>query len=461
MDGFLGKSDPFYTIKRIDDPGSLAETLTTVYSSPVIDNDFNPAWPKAKLALSKVSPPPGSNKCELLFEVWDKDFISDDCIGVARLNLQDIKSGLEVPLLPDARRASADPEAYASSTLGTLIFEKCHIELKHFKGSGQSNPNLLRYYAHRVWKLPVPDVVISITSGLTDYNLESSTEDRLLYDMMEMTNTRKTWLLTNGTCKAFAQRVGYYRAKYAVTTPLIGFASTPKPTQPASLQSYAAEWTDYVDKSLDQNHSHFILSSNGDEAGMLQTKLRSDLEACIGKNVGWLSMEREIDNMLAELEVGWPEADDPSTARIPAGQRPGIYGTMPCDIPVVKMCVQGGSSSVRTMLNSVNESLPVLLVRGTGKAADLVADAVCLKFPEGHVKHLEKDLMTFKQKHLFEFLDQMRHQAGQVLPRMNFYKDMDAYDKDKTHPWKNKDRSINPPFDDPSGQGYRVMSYLL
>lgn len=35
MDGLLGKSDPFFTISRIDDPGSLAENNVKVYTSQV------------------------------------------------------------------------------------------------------------------------------------------------------------------------------------------------------------------------------------------------------------------------------------------------------------------------------------------------------------------------------------------------------------------------------------------
>ena len=123
MDGFLGKSDPFYTIKRIDNPGSLAETLTTVYSSPVIDNDLNPAWPKAKLALSKVSPPPGSNKCELLFEVWDKDFISDDCISRIADALSTGIACFHVKRLHDKYRVLETPAAPLSGSVGACVFE--------------------------------------------------------------------------------------------------------------------------------------------------------------------------------------------------------------------------------------------------------------------------------------------------------------------------------------------------
>jgi len=45
------------------------------------------------------------------------------------------------------------------------------------------------------------------------------------------------------------------------------------------------------------------------------------------------------------------------------------WHTRLADIPVVHVSVQGGSEAIRTMLNTVIVSLPLLLVRGTGKVA--------------------------------------------------------------------------------------------
>lgn len=49
------------------------------------------------------------------------------------------------------------------------------------------------------------------------------------------------------------------------------------------------------------------------------------------------------------------------------------------DVPLVSVCVQGGPGSVGTVLAAVQQNIPSLLVRGSGKAADLIADAVVLK----------------------------------------------------------------------------------
>jgi hypothetical protein len=278
------------------------------------------------------------------------------------------------------------------------------------------NAWLVRYYAEHVWKLQAPEVLISITSGLTsDYNLEASIEDQLLYDMMDMTNNFKAWLITNGASQGFAKRVGHYRNKYAVTTPLIGIACVDQPASstfarangkpaPASASESPAgsssgawrpSWIDYVDAQLDQNHSHFILATNTSTGGKQHSKLRSDFEACIRQNGLWAEMKKYMDNSLKETDTDWQQEDD---GFLNDTQATAHEYTKSSDIPVANVSVQGGHESIRTILNSVNEMLPVLLVRGTGKATDLVADCVCLKFPQGHAKRLERTRLSPKQK---------------------------------------------------------------
>jgi len=317
-------------------------------------------------------------------------------------------------------------------------------------------------------------VLISITSGLTDYNLESSIEDRLLYDMMEMTNRLDAWLITNGSCRGFAKRVGYYRSKYAVTTPLIGICSTPQPptaTQslPSASRTYLANsqptnteasagWMQHVDGELDRNHSHFILASNARMGGRQQTKLRSAFEACVGQSSNWAKMQDYIRNTVVEQDVEWPPHVDDEAMWY---QHRHVRSEKAADIPVVNVCVQGGHESIRTMLNSVNEALPVLLVRGTGKATDLVADSVCFKFPVGHPKYSERYLLSPKQRVLYDFLESIRVQAGEILPKLDFFSRLDFYQNDQAHPWKTKHRDSNPPLDDPSGHGYTAVIQLL
>ncbi len=46
--------------------------------------------------------------------------------------------------------------------------------------------------------------------------------------------------------------------------------------------------------------------------------------------------------------------------------------------------------------------MPLLLVKGSGKAAEVIADAVLLKFKQGHVKYVPDTSMTKQMKMLHQ-----------------------------------------------------------
>ena len=270
---------------------------------------------------------------------------------------------------------------------------------------------------------------------------------------MDMTNTMKAWLITNGACNSFAARVGLYRAKYAVTTPLIGISNISawhmKEQQlredgaaaPAggdahgesgrSLTGHFGQrgWMRFVGSCLDPHHSHFLLAANADRQGRQQTKLRSDFEACVRRGKGWAGLRDYIHRTLREHDLTWTDSG-PDLASAAGGieysksdaegsTAQGAAGSS-ADAPVVMVCVQGDHAVIRTMLtHTVHEALPVLLVRGTGRATDLVADCVCLKFPQAHSMSFQRvgarQGLLPQQVVLRDYVDAMRSRLQQVF----------------------------------------------
>ena len=55
----------------------------------------------------------------------------------------------------------------------------------------------------------------------------------------------------------------------------------------------------------------------------------------------------------------------------------------------VCLCTQGGPGTVDTVLHSAKGGTPVLLVRGSGKAADLISDAVLLQYAGSHPAYIK------------------------------------------------------------------------
>mmetsp|Transcript_27590 Transcript_27590/g.65469 ORF Transcript_27590/g.65469 Transcript_27590/m.65469 type:complete len:1092 (-) Transcript_27590:365-3640(-) len=74
----------------------------------------------------------------------------------------------------------------------------------------------------------------------------------------------------------------------------------------------------------------------------------------------------------------------------------------------VCVCVQGGPGTADTVLSAARAGTPILLVRGSGKAADLIADSVLLQLPPGHLMYLPPETRSPIQKTLFEFLEELR-----------------------------------------------------
>ena len=337
--------------------GSLAEEFELVYVSSTVLNDLNPRWPKARIPLARLAKGP-ERRAQILFEVWDKDHVSkDDLIGSVRCHLEDIQSGLELSLTASSPVTRGPSPARSSSgqtraSLGSLVIEKQRVEFKYFRPGGNTNAWLIRYYAEHVWQLPPPQVLLSISGGEDDYSLETSTQDALLFNMMEMTMKLDAWLITNGSCTGFAKTVGAYRAKFAVTTPLIGICAAPPESEalnPArggapgvcpkasgdsrgSLRG-SAGWMENIDAHLDRNHSHFILASNTDKAASQQlAQLRSKFESCVGQNHGWRAVQSAIHTTLLEHDVEWPEDLEPGSRQhasaILPSRAPGLLSTV-------------------------------------------------------------------------------------------------------------------------------------
>jgi hypothetical protein len=64
-------------------------------------------------------------------------------------------------------------------------------------------------------------------------------------------------------------------------------------------------------------------------------------------------------------------------------------GSEPPLVPLVSITVQGGPGSVETVRHAARAGTPCLLVRGSGKAADMISDAVLLRYAQIHPAYLK------------------------------------------------------------------------
>jgi len=90
-----------------------------------------------------------------------------------------------------------------------------------------ANVHLIRYFVEKGWKLPRPEVLISVIGGDGNFDLSPEHKDRMMWGMMEGTRHLNPWFITGGTNSGIMKYVGEARAKYNPKAPLIGIISSP------------------------------------------------------------------------------------------------------------------------------------------------------------------------------------------------------------------------------------------
>ena len=316
------------------------------------------------------------------------------------------------------------------------------------------NIHLLKFFALYQWNLPRPDIIFSVTGGAAAFDLNNDEKDKILKGLMEGTRELSPWFITGGSNVGIMKYVGEARAKYNPSVPLIGIgplgifkdidelkrlarghgsAMTRKKTlvlkddQPWKLTT--EESSGQVMKNTDRqrqkqpgvelnnNHSHFILVDDGAQAGFgTETKLRANFESCVAANLpphnirdetgkvkgairpfqsGCKSREMEtyILETMKKEEISWNRM----SLKNP-GPKTSFGG-----VPLVSVCVQGGPGTIQTVADATANFTPSLLVRGSGKAADLMSDCVLMRFGPQHDHYTQPLDRDRKQRLLMSF----------------------------------------------------------
>ena len=101
------------------------------------------------------------------------------------------------------------------------------------------------------------------------------------------------------------------------------------------------------------------------------------------------------------------------------------------EIPLVLIIVEGGPGSLRTVLEGVKNKFPVIVVAGSGRAADVIAarwrmeqgvvvDSTIFNGYEKHMDTLEEIVAKgkeYKNIHLFDLMDDKTSDLNKVILR--------------------------------------------
>ncbi|KAL3837309.1 hypothetical protein ACJMK2_022675 [Sinanodonta woodiana] len=201
-----------------------------------------------------------------------------------------------------------------------------------------------------VWKIQKPDILISVIGGEENFNLTPRLRELLQSGLLNIARDTAAWIVTGGTNIGVAKHVGeavkYSRLQFNDKNNIVAIGIAPwgcihnKQLLEEIKQKEPIKYTIGVkpnehERYLNPHHSHYILVDNGTQHQFeTETTLRAEFE-CIKS-----CREYDIDSL-----------------------------------PVVLLVVDGGPRILKTVRNSLSNDIPVVIVKGSGRVADLLAYA--------------------------------------------------------------------------------------
>ncbi|KAJ8028966.1 Transient receptor potential cation channel subfamily M member 3 [Holothuria leucospilota] len=209
-----------------------------------------------------------------------------------------------------------------------------------------------------VWNLRLPKLLVEVTGGTKDFSLHPELVRQFRKSIVRVAVTTGAWILTGGTNTGVMKHVGEAlrdhsrRSRNKITALGVvswGTVENRESLEDDSLTSSSNRAKTYrltstgesEGASLDPNHTHFILVDNGtvNKYGV-ELPLRSRLEKLISHQ--------------------------------------SLYpGSEQC-VPIVCLVLEGGINTISVVLQNVSQDppIPIVVVAGSGRAADLITFAV-------------------------------------------------------------------------------------
>eukprot|EP00961_Rhodomonas_salina_P197103 2660313-Rhodomonas_salina.1 len=226
------------------------------------------------------------------------------------------------------------------------------------------------------------------------------------------------------------------RRQYAADAPLIGVAAwhvldgnekieqhVKKENPPGdALLAYQKEVLDKGEKKkpsieLDPGHSHFFLIKGpkknfGDEIPSRSAfesqvshgrddskKIHTETRLAQVANYDKWKENREKSLIPPQPSKSNSDKTQQTQQMISPASKHAVDQDANTKVPVVLVCVQGGPGTVSTVLTAARQGTPVLIVKGSGKAADLIAGAfpALSDLESGHLCHPKAHRHTVAQ----------------------------------------------------------------
>ncbi|XP_026150464.1 transient receptor potential cation channel subfamily M member 2 [Mastacembelus armatus] len=256
---------------------------------------------------------------------------------------------------------------------------------KYARVSTNTSPDILYQLLTEQWKLSPPNLLISVTGGAKDFYLKARLKNMFRRGLIKVAQTTGAWIITGGTHVGVMKHVGQ-----AVRDNVLSCSSTQgrvvaigvatwgiihnRDSLVYSEGCFPAQYVMDVKgqgrlSNLDNNHTHFLLVDDGTHGHYgVEIELRSRLEKCIS--------EKHLGNR----ESG-------------------------ATIPVVCVVLDGGPGTLNTMYNTILNGTPCVVLEGSGRVADLIADVAELPLSQITIALIHQLMKKFFSQAYDNFTD--------------------------------------------------------
>jgi len=188
-------------------------------------------------------------------------------------------------------------------------------------------------YVYAQWKLAPPRVILSVTGGAQAFQMRPRLESMFSQGLGDAAKSTDAWIITGGTDTGVMEFVGKAVRMQDAKIPTIGIAPLGRVTHSDTFTNNYGNPLPYKKQkengpqsaALEPNHTHFVFVEDEKRDWGGEIPFRSALEREFAKNV-----------------------------------------------PIVLIVVQGGPGTLKTVELAVNFRFPVILVEGSGGAADAI-----------------------------------------------------------------------------------------
>ncbi|KAM5275432.1 transient receptor potential cation channel subfamily M member 2 isoform 10-T14 [Hipposideros larvatus] len=294
---------------------------------------------------------------------------------------------LEEALRPHAFQDDEwDPEKHIqevpTDAFGDIAFTGLGQKVGKYVRVSQDTPSSVIYHLMtQHWGLDIPSLLISVTGGAKDFNMKPQLKSIFRRGLVKVAQTTGAWIITGGSHTGVMKQVGEAVRDFSLSSSYnkaevvtIGIATWGTVHNRDGLVhptgGFPAEYI--VDEEgqghltcLDSNHSHFILVDDGTHGRYgVEIALRTRLEKFISEQ----TKER---------------------------------GGVAIKIPIVCVVLEGGPGTLHTIYNAITQGTPCVVVEGSGRVADVIAQVASLPVSEITISLIQRKLAVFFQE-IFE-----------------------------------------------------------